>query len=241
MKKFIFSFMRYEKKYLINEKVAEDFLNAVGDRFSSDEYGESRICNLYYDTEHYNLIRHSLSKPKYKEKLRLRCYGKPENNSSAFVEIKKKFDGVVYKRRICLEYKNAENYLNGTFSPEKSQIKSEIDFLLMRYGKLSPKMAIYYLRNAYICKENPDLRITFDKDILWRKTDLDLTLPVSGNEILPPGYVLMEIKIPGAVPVWLARILSEKGIFPVNFSKYGNAYLNMCGKNSENKAIIGGN
>lgn len=223
--KFTYTFRRYEKKYYVTAEQAEALLQKIGDRIRPDEYGETVICNLYYDTPDYLLIRRSLDKPLYKEKLRLRCYSVPKEDSVAFIEIKKKFAKVVYKRRLDTTYKRAVNYLKTGDINASGQIKNELDWFLKSYKNLAPSTAVFYTRKAFFDKENPELRITVDKDIKWRREDLDLTLGAYGERLIPEGYRLLEIKIPGVMPLWLAHVLSELNIFPNSFSKYGKAFL----------------
>ena len=223
--KFTYTFRRYEKKYYITNEQAEALLFQICDRMAPDEFGETVICNLYYDTYDYLLIRRSLDKPLYKEKLRLRCYGVPNDDSTAFIEIKKKFAKVVYKRRLDTTYQRAVNYLKTGDIDTSGQIKNELDWFLKSYKNLAPSTAVFYTRKAFFDKENPELRITVDKDIMWRREDLDLTLGAYGERLIDENYRLLEIKIPGVMPVWLAHILSELNIFPNSFSKYGKAFL----------------
>ena len=174
--KFTYTFQRYEKKYYITAQQAEALLNKIGDRMIPDEYGETVICNLYYDTPDYLLIRRSLDKPLYKEKLRLRCYGVPNEDSVAFIEVKKKFAKVVYKRRLDTTYQKAVNYLKTGDINLSGQIKNELDWFLKSYKGLAPSTALFYTRKAFFDKTNPELRITIDKDIMWRRDDLNLIL-----------------------------------------------------------------
>ena len=225
MSKFIYTFRRYEKKYLITAKQKDALMQAISSRMHPDEYGETVICNLYYDTPDYLLIRRSLDKPLYKEKLRLRCYGVPKSDSTAFIEIKKKFKRVVYKRRLDTTYEKAVHYMATGETEKTGQIKNELDWFKKSYYPLAPSTAVFYTRVAYFDNEEPELRITVDKDILWRKNDLDLTLGAYGEALLQDGYYLLEIKIPGAMPVWLAHLLSELEIFSTPYSKYGKAFL----------------
>lgn len=225
MGKFIYTFKRYEKKYLIDEKQYTALLERIRYKMLPDSYGTTTICNLYYDTPDKLLIRRSLDKPLYKEKLRLRCYDVPKDNSMAFIEIKKKFRGIVYKRRLAVTYKQARDYLPNGYLEVENQIKKEIDWFCRSYENLTPAVALFYTRTAYFSKENPDLRITFDKDICYRNNDLELSLGSYGTKLLKEGQYLMEIKIPAAMPVWLAHDLSELSIHPTSFSKYGRAFL----------------
>ena len=95
MAKFRTIFARNEQKYLVTDAQYTAFLEAVSDYLREDEYGKSTVCNLYFDTPSHRVIQRSMEKPLYKEKLRLRCYGAPHDDSNAFVELKKKYKKVV--------------------------------------------------------------------------------------------------------------------------------------------------
>ena len=143
------------------------------------------------------------------------------------MEIKKKYDHIVYKRRIAMTYAEAQRYLDGGTAPEESQISHEIDWFLHFYKGIQPAMCICCDRLALFDKYQPELRVTFDSGIRWRMDDLDLSCGSAGAHLLPHDTCLMEIKIPGTTPLWLARALSENAIFPTHFSKYGAAYQAM--------------
>ena len=217
-------FRRIEKKYLLTREQYERVRWGMQPYLRADRYSHYTIGNLYYDTENFQLIRTSLEKPAYKEKLRMRVYGIPGDQDPVFVEIKKKCAGVVYKRRAVLEADEAARYLHQGERPrEETQICREIDFFLERYTP-APRVYIAYDREAWAGIENPDLRLTFDTGLRWRTTDLDLRLGDYGAPILPPNVILMEVKIPGAAPLWMARLFSENRIFSTSFSKYGTWY-----------------
>ena len=217
-------FERYEKKYLLNPGQLERLLEGIEPYVRPDEFGKYTICNIYYDTDDFKLIRASLEKPVYKEKLRVRSYGIPGDQDNVFVELKKKFDGIVYKRRAVMNISEAAAYINDGVAPgQENQICHEIDWFMQSYHP-TPKAFIAYDRTAFAGLEHPGLRITFDKNLRWRDTELDLRAGDSGALLLPQSQTLMEIKIPGATPVWLARLLSEAGAFPTSFSKYGTCY-----------------
>ena len=225
------NFKRTEIKYLLNEAQYEAFMDRISKIARIDAYGKTQILNIYFDTPDFQLIRTSLEKPVYKEKLRLRTYGTPGDETNAFVEIKKKFKGVVYKRRISLPYAEAVEYLANGDCVHRSQcspqIVGEIDAFVEQYEDLEPKMMISYNRIALEGIEDPALRITFDTDICWRTNHLDLRNGGQGRPLLKEGEHLMEIKITGAMDMEIARILSELSIFPASFSKYGKGYMNM--------------
>ena len=191
-----------------------------------DQYGETPILNIYFDTPDYRLIRTSLEKPAYKEKLRLRSYGVPQDDTQAFIEIKKKFKGVVYKRRIGMSYEDSLAYLcEGRPVKEPSQISGEIDYFMHYYKRIRPAMAVSYDRIAMSGTTDSNLRITFDRNIRWRVDHMDLKEGNVGRDILEPGQHLMELKIAGAMSTELAEILSELNIYQVSFSKYGRGYV----------------
>ena len=230
---YIQSFRRYETKYLITEQQAEKLLELAGDMLTPDRYGDYTICNLYLDTDDFYFIQRSLDKPKYKEKLRLRSYGNADGEQQVFLEIKKKYRGIVYKRRITLPYSEAMDYLlrgikpPSVNSPMTEQIFAEIDFLMKHY-KPSPMVYLAYDRLAFYSKQYPQLRVTLDNGIRSRWEDITLSHD-SGVNFLDTGvndYRLMEIKSDGAIPLELTAILSQLKIYPTSFSKYGNIYMN---------------
>lgn len=219
-------FARYEKKYLIYLEQQERLMEALRDNFRPDVYGLHTVCNIYFDTEDYRLIRTSLQKPVYKEKLRLRSYGTPGINDTVYLELKKKYKGIVYKRRVSLPLLEARRYLDTGDLPEKpEQILREIDWFIHHYSTV-PKAYIAYDREAWEEVDNPELRVTFDRDIRGRESMLDLMRGSWGTPLLPPDTVLMEWKLPGVMPLWLSRLLSRNDILPVSYSKYGTFYQN---------------
>lgn len=217
-------FTRYELKYLLTAAQKERLLSVMSCHMIPDQYGKTTIRNLYYDTDTYLLIRRSIEKPAYKEKLRIRSYNRAAEDSPVFVELKKKFDGVVYKRRLVLPNDQAMTWLAGESQPEKTQIAEEIAYFMKFYGALRPVVFLSYEREAYLCKNGSDLRITFDDTILCRQTDLSLTSQVYGTHLLPDDMTLMEIKCSGGIPLWMTEILSREKIYKTSYSKYGTAY-----------------
>lgn len=219
-------FERSEKKYLLSGEQYAALYEVLKEHTVPDIYADSIISNLYYDTPDFLLIRRSAEKPKYKEKLRLRCYTVPKSDSPAFIEIKKKFNGVVYKRRICTEYGSALDYLAGGAPPDDGQIMREMDYFLSLYPALSPRIAGFYHRLSFRGTDG-QLRITVDNDILCRTEALDLAAGIYGTPIIPPESRLVEIKTVGAFPLWLCHALDKNRIYPTSFSKYGTAYRNL--------------
>ena len=221
-------FRRSEIKYLLSAeqyKQVREYLDTIAE---VDAYGLSRVNNIYFDTRDYRLIRTSLQKPVYKEKLRLRTYGQTEDDTNSFIEIKKKYKGVVYKRRISGRYADNYRYLTRQGKrTENSQIAGEIDQTIQMYPGLVPAMSICYDRIAMVGKEDPGLRITFDSNILYNENCSDLRNIQGGKPLLQEGQRLMEIKVEGGFPMELAKKLSELSIFPSSFSKYGSGYTDM--------------
>lgn len=218
-------FQRYELKYLLTQEQKEAVLRDMEPYMTLDRYGRTTIRNLYYDTDTYLLIRRSIEKPAYKEKLRIRSYSRANPDSTAFVELKKKYRSVVYKRRISLPYAEAAAWLAGEAHPPKhTQIASEIDYFLDYYGSLHPTVFLSYEREAYSANDGSDFRVTFDDTILCRQDDLSLESDAYGTPILPEGTVLMELKCSGGIPLWMTHVLSEEKLYKTSFSKYGTAY-----------------
>lgn len=219
-----FVFERIEKKYLLTREKYNLLLEAIEPYMRADDYGKHTIGNVYYDTDTYELISRSIEKPKYKEKFRVRSYGVPKPEDKVFLEIKKKYKGIVYKRRVSMTLREAEDYLERGIKPKKEgQILKEIDYFISYY-KPEPKVYLAYDRVAYFGKENKEIRITFDHNIRSRDCNISLGEGDYGTPLLDAYHYLMEIKVPGAMPLWLSKILSELEIYPTSFSKYGNVY-----------------
>lgn len=226
-----FIFKRVEKKYLLTQEKREALLGMISPMLIPDQYGHSTISSLYLDTPDFRIIRASIEAKlwghAYKEKLRLRTYGVPTDDSKTFLEIKKKYDGVVYKRRISLSHEMAMEYIRGGAKPPDSQIMREIDYAMNFYTGIRPAAIVSYERDAFFVRDLPALRITLDENVRYRADELDLRLGNHGKILLPEEYSLMEIKTDGAMPIWLSEALDGCGIFPASYSKYGTAYDDM--------------
>lgn len=224
-------FKRRELKFLVDEEQRQLLTKTFAEYMRPDEHGESTICNIYYDTPDFRLIRRSLEKPVYKEKLRLRSYGQSKPDGTVFLELKKKYKGVVYKRRIALTEQQASDYLDGKAPlPCDNQIGREIEYFANYYKGLAAAVYLCYDRTAYFAADDPDLRVTFDRNIRWRREDMRLTSIPQGRDILRKGESLMEIKAGAAMPLWLTELLSKLEIRQTSFSKYGRAYQTMLGE-----------
>ena len=218
-------FKRYELKYLMNESQTKAVSEAIALHMEPDGFAHSSIRNIYFDTEDYLLARRSIEKPLYKEKLRVRSYNTPEDSDTVFVELKKKYDSVVYKRRLTMPLGEAREWLCSDGGRPNTQIGEEIDYMKVRYPGLRPAMFLSYERDSF--RGEKDLRITLDSDIKARTEDLDLRSGPGGHEVLPEGYTLMEIKTMYGYSAWLRETLSSAKLYKSSFTKYGNAYKEM--------------
>ncbi len=228
-------FHRYEKKYLLNQAQYQYINGILKERMVPDKYNvdgkKYTISNIYFDTREDYLIRRSLDKPEYKEKLRLRSYGPVTEEDKVFLEIKKKNLELVNKRRTEMTLKEAREYLLDGVRPESGssnpQILREIDYLLFR-EKLEPKVYLAYDRIAWFSPETTGMRITIDSGIRARRTDVRLDGEDYGDELLGEGNYLMEVKVIDSIPLWFTRALSEQQIYSTSFSKYGSEFLKYC-------------
>ena len=233
-------FNRVEKKFLLNQEQFEAIWKELMEHMQVDIYGGHTICNLYYDTPTDELIRNSIEKPVYKEKLRLRSYGIPNGDSEVFLEIKKKYNGIVNKRRIVLGLQEAYAYLNEHKRPKKeSQILNEMDYFLSRYD-LYPKVYLAYVRVALFGKEDNEFRVTFDTNIRSRTENLRLEAGTDGEYILELGNHIMEVKITNSTPLWFAKLLSKYELVSSSFSKYGTFYKKQVKETMKRNAMIRG-
>lgn len=215
---------RYEKKYLLNKNQYEMIKEKLTPYTKVDKYSNYTVCNLYFDTESYQVIRHSIDKPVFKEKLRIRSYGVVNDDAIVYLELKKKYDHEVIKRRLPLTFKQFEDYIYKGIRPDlNNQILREIDHYVT-LNKPYPRIYIAYEREALQGIEDESFRITFDKNIRFRNDDLSLTKGLDGKPIIEQDQCLMEIKTKGSIPLWFSQIITQTSTYPQSFSKYGYCY-----------------
>ena len=218
---------RYEAKYLLDTSQQAHILAAMSSYMVEDKYSHDSIRNLYLDTPDYRLIRRSLERPVYKEKFRIRSYGRAAKDQQVYMELKKKYKSVVYKRRIAVRQDKALAFIRGLEPCPDCQIGSELAYALDFYKVLLPSVFLSYERDAYTSINDDGVRITFDYDIRYRQEDLTLDSEAWGKELLRPDQVLMEVKVADSFPLWLTSALSEQKLYKTSFSKYGLAYRDM--------------
>lgn len=233
-------FKRYEIKYILTPAQRRSLEEAMKGIMSIDKYGRTTIRNIYFDTDNFRLIRMSLDKPEYKEKLRVRSYCRVTGDDEVFVELKKKYDSIVYKRRIAMpEYEAMDWLAAGGDMPGDSQIENEIEYVRNFYEGIAPKVFLSYEREAFFPDDGSDTRITLDSNIIARDHDLSLRYGVYGNNVIDRDLTVLEVKVADAMPMWLIRFLRENNINKTSFSKYGMYYTNKV-MEQQNKEITGG-
>lgn len=221
----VFKFRRIEKKFWMSTAKQELLLPLLEAHLRPDAYGETTVCNVYYDTADFALIRRSIERPFFKEKLRLRSYGVPTEESPVFIELKRKLDGVGYKRRLTLPYADAVELLQGGETASRpTQLTREVTEFLRRYP-IAPRVFLAYERRAFCDPAGSDLRVTFDRGLRYRTDPTDMTAGDGGTPFTAAGQVLMEIKTSGAIPLWLAQAMSELKIYQAPYSKIGDCCL----------------
>lgn len=219
----IVTMQRYEMKYVLTAAQTAYIKQQLQGHMLADRYGLTSIASLYYDTPDRRLIRASIEKPLFKEKIRLRSYGIAKADSTVYLELKRKSDKVVYKRRIATSIADAEAIFAGEKAGNEGQVEREISYFCNFYGNLQPSCLILYDRIAYY-EPFGDLRLTIDHNPRYRTDHLDLTTSMEGVPLLGAGETIMEIKVQSAMPMWLCHILSQGHIYKSSFSKYGEAY-----------------
>ena len=230
-------FQRYEKKFLLSTSQQDALLMRIANDIESDVYAKYLVQSLYLDTPSWEVVRNSIEKPLYKEKMRLRCYEREiTKETMVFLELKKKYDGRIYKRRIAFPASEllASKSLEALVLKKDSPIAKELGFYLKTHP-VANKMYISAERKTFVGKRESNLRLTFDEEIKFRTTDLHFTKPHVGAAVLASNEVLLEIKTPFGMPLWLARVLSELKIFPISFSKYGHCYRVLHKELNENE------
>ena len=218
---------RYEMKYILSKEQLLYLQHALLGHMEIDQYGKTSIASIYYDTPDYRLIRTSIEKPAYKEKIRLRSYGLAKNGDHVYLELKRKVEGIVYKRRVETSEEDAVSFLqNKKDTIGNNQIAKELSYFRKFYGILEPKIMIAYDRTSY-AEIGGDIRLTIDENPRYRTYDLNLHSSMDGHHLLPAGGAILEIKVQQEMPLWLVEILSKGKIYKVNFSKVGEAYKQM--------------
>ena len=235
-------FKRHELKFIVTKAQKAVILQEIKRYMIPDRFGRSTIRNIYFDTDDYILARHSIVKPDFKEKLRIRSYDRADRESTVFVELKRKFDHVVYKRRVAMPEAEAMKWMQGANAGTPgaargsdqgtcTQMQREIEYFLSYYSDLRPMVFLSYNREAYRMKDtaecsasDSDFRVTFDENILCRDYDISLASEIYGDMVLDEYKVLMELKCSGGIPRWMTKVLSEERIYKTAFSKYGTAY-----------------
>lgn len=223
-------FHRLEFKYILNLEQYNTIISEIRENMDHDTYGDKTIQSLYFDTPNYRLIRESIEKPDFKEKLRLRSYGLVNKESEVFLEMKRKSEKVVYKRRVRVTEDEAFDFISKKTDGDDDQISKELKYFRDYYQNLEPKILLLYDREAY----NLDrLRVTFDTNIRYRLNDLNLSTSLEGIQ-LDEGLIMMEVKTIHAIPLWLVKLLSDNKIYKTSYSKYGTAYRKVISKMTNN-------
>ncbi len=226
------TFKRYEDKFLLSHEQFDALTTELSEHMEYDAFcknGTYGILNIYFDSPDHEVIRRSVSKPYFKEKLRLRSYGVPENDEhTVFLELKRKIGGIVNKRRAEMSYSEAMRYLESGEKPKNlkytaQQVLEEIDYFIA-CNHVKPTYFLSYERIAMVGREDKSFRITLDRNILARRENVLLTEGCYGRNLIPPDKWLMEVKFSGAIPFDFTKLLSDLKIYSRSFSKIGTEY-----------------
>ena len=217
-------FSRNEKKYIISQAQSDKLKLRLTEFMKPDKYSTYWVQNLFYDTENWDMIHTSMEKPYYKEKMRLRCYGSILETDRVFLELKKKYSGTVYKRRVPLSPSDVIAMpIEEILLKNNSQISKELKYHIQRTG-VAKKFYLSYYRNAFVCLNNSDLRLTIDTNIRYRLNNLNFVQSINYGTALDSNMFLLEIKTASNIPLWLTNLLGELGIYSTPFSKYAACF-----------------
>ncbi len=221
-------FRRREVKYILTPEKYTELLTSLQNDLEKDRFYKGTNCSVYFDNEKHYLAVHTLEKPLYKEKFRVRSYNVPKSlDDTVYLEIKKKFDGLGNKRRIAIKLKDFYHYLEtGQLATNNPQIQSELDYCFKLYN-LKPSLYLAYDRLSYCGKNDPDFRVTFDHNVRSRTTDLRLESGDHGEKYFQNNEIVMEVKAQESFPLWFVRTLSQLKIYPTSFTKFGRVSLKL--------------
>lgn len=221
-------FKRVETKYILTQKQEQAFLADLAQHMEADDFAQSSISNVYFDNPDFQMVADSLAKKHGKEKIRMRLYDlQPTASSQAFLEIKKKVEGIGFKYRLTSNPVSVTNYvLTGLADASivDDKVTEELHQLRQRYGTLQPKLVIAYDRQSYKGLDDKNVRLTIDRNLIYRDDRLSAYADRSGHALLPADQVIMEVKVAGDQPAWLQELLVKHGLEKASFSKYGQAY-----------------
>lgn len=239
----ILSFKRIEKKYIVTEEQKNQLIAIISEYMELDPFCKNqstyRIQNIYYDTPTNELISLSVRKPRYKQKLRARKY---LGTNFCYLEIKKKSEGVVGKRRLKLSMQEVDDFVLRGVKPQRESfidkhVIGEIEYLLSLYKGIQPSTFISYERLGFFAKNDHELRITFDNQIHAKRNNFEWDKDDYEIKLLEDGLYILEIKYIQNFPLWLTKALSKLKIYPHSFSKYGTEYLNRVKGEKEYETI----
>ncbi len=247
-------FERKEMKYRLCATQLESLISAFETRLLPDERGITLVRSLYFDTPAHDLIARSMESPLYKEKLRLRVYGQAsEPGTPAFLEIKKKFKGIVYKRRVLVSIGAAHLIIEGAslsealaahplndealaaeaLTPHREQIAREIAFFIQRHDARRPSILTQCERQAFTSSDG-DLRVTIDRNLSYKANPQSIADTHFAIPLIPQTEAVMELKCTHALPLWLAGELSAVCAYKQSFSKCGTAYGHSVSEQAQN-------
>lgn len=229
------SFNRFELKYLVTLRKAENFKRTLNAYLRPDENGNGRgaykLSSLYFDSPDYRCYWEKVDGIKFRRKLRIRRYetGTPLNDETpVFVEIKQRVDRVTQKRRTLLPYREALRLCRDRDIPEHdaqdAAVIEEIAALVWQYN-LHPASLIQYRREAWVGTDyDIGLRVTFDTEMRYRTDSRGMAAEFDDtstqNPLFPPEWVVVEIKVNERIPYWLTELVAVHNLTLVRVSKY---------------------
>lgn len=230
-------FYRRELKYLISHTTYEALLEALTPYMKADSFGTDgkyAISSLYFDTPHHSIYWETANQLPIRQKLRLRTYERSEPGGAAFFEIKQKVNNWVHKRRTMLTLAEGYRFVDLWSHSEPQQIASSNEqvareiWQFQHQYQLKPKVIVRYERHALECLNDPELRITFDRQLTCRSDSLLLEADEAEKHFVNPDFVIMEVKAGRSIPLWLSRMLADFGCQRSALSKYLNSVNVAC-------------
>ncbi len=224
-------FNRFELKYVVPIRQAEQFREALGAYLLPDDHGDGLGCydlaSLYFDGPALPFYWEKVDGIRWRRKLRLRRYdaGLPlADETPVFVEIKQRLNRVTQKRRVCLPYAQAmalcTDRQTPPHGPEDAPVIQEVLAMVGHYD-LRPVSLVCYTRRALVGSEyDLGLRVTFDTALTYRAGAVALADGAGGAALFPADWVVVEIKVNERIPYWLTDLVARHGLNLARVSKY---------------------
>lgn len=212
---------RYECKYFVSEERARQIRQEIRPFLSLDPFSAQAedhrypVYSLYFDSPGLRLYQDTVEGARNRFKLRLRYYD-AEATGPVFAEVKKRNDQIVRKARDPID----QEALRALGASKQDLVRTEFHQHLRQLGA-RPSLRIRYRREAWECRGQTPVRITFDTQLCHGMPQAsDPFGALSDWEVTPLDGVILELKFTERRPPWLASLIHRFQLDKQSIPKY---------------------